>query len=134
MSFGRTGWLFREVRQCSGLAFGFLILPLLVICLVVAGTVWKGFRLVCLFAVAGMEGLSDELRNKLTLNVSASLSREILVMHRWKVWLRLSSEAWAPVPPASFTSVTSPAWSLFTYLLMGWKVCSSTILGTKYLQ
>ena len=83
----------------------------------------------CLFAVAGMEGLSDELRNKLTLNVSASLSREILVMHRWEVWLRLSSEAWAPVPPA-----TSPAWSLFTYLLMGWKVCSSTILGTKYLQ
>lgn len=101
---------------------------------VVAGTVWKGFRLVCLFAVAGMEGLSDELRNKLTLNVSASLSREILVMHRWEVCLRLSSEAWAPVPPASFTSVTSPAWSLFTYLLMGWKVSSSTILGTKYLQ
>ena len=101
---------------------------------VVAGTVWKGFRLVCLFAVAGMEGLSDELRNKLTLNVSASLSRKILVMHKWMVWLRLSSDAWAPVPPASFTSVTSPAWSLFTYLLMGWKVCSSTILGTKSLQ
>ena len=132
MSFGRTGWLFREVRHCSGLAFGFLILPLLVICLL--WLVWKGCRLVCLFAVAGMEGLSDKLRNKLNLNVSASLSREILVMHKWKVWLRLSSEAWAPVPPASFTSVTSPAWSLFTYLLMGWKVCSSTILGTKYLQ
>ena len=42
---------------------------------VVAGTVWKGFRLVCLFAVAGMEGLSDELRNKLTLNVWLSVKR-----------------------------------------------------------
>ena len=82
MSFGRTGWLFREVRQCSGLAFGFLILPLLVICLVVAGTVWKGFRLVCLFAVAGMEGLSDELRNKLTL----SLCRTTIFQYISNVW------------------------------------------------
>ena len=30
----------------------------------------------CLFAVAGVEGLSDKLRNKLNLNVSASLSKK----------------------------------------------------------
>ena len=44
-----------------------------------------------------------------------------LLLPGCKVWLRLFSEGWAPVPSASFTSLTSPAWHLFIYLFIGRK-------------
>ena len=89
-------------------------------CLLLMG--WNGCRLVCLFAVAGGRAVpSGGARQKLTVTVSGSLSSDLLIMHGWEGWLRLFSEVWALVPPPSFTSLTSPAWHLFIYLLMGWK-------------
>ena len=72
----------------------------------------------CLLLPVG--GLSLQEGRGKSLTVSGSLSSD-LIMHGWEGWLRLFSEVWALVPPASFTSLTSPAWHLFIYLLMGWK-------------
>ena len=95
---------------------------------------WNGCRLVYLFAVAGVEGLSLQEGRGKSLTVSGSLSSDLLIMHGWEVWLRLSWEGWALVPPASFTSLTSPAWPLFIYLWMGWKRVLFSQSRAKHLQ
>ena len=74
-----------------------------------------------LFAVARVDGLSHkELTKKRKLTVSASLSKNLLIMHGWEVWLRLSSEGWAPLPPPVPSLLSLLLLGVFVYLL-GWK-------------
>ena len=99
--------------------------PLVVICangFVVVCCWWGGMVVVlCTCLLLPVGGCPFRRGEAKAVTVSGSLSSDLLIMHGWEVWLRLFSEGWAPVPPASFTSLTSPAWHLFIYLLMGWK-------------
>ena len=81
-------------------------------CLLLMG--WNGCRLVYLFAVAGVEGLSLQEGRGKSLTVSGSLSSGLLIMHGCQVWLRSLRKVGLQCPPLP---------SLLSLLLLG--ICLS---------